>query len=290
MRLFACGLAAAALTSISAQYGTFDASVLKEASTRSTVVVLDDGTSGYNQAIMSAMKADWKFNGQVDFITLRDLGTQPLDPTRNYLLRIHRSDKEKHDAVFLALCKGWKQKKDEALVVEDGAVKNMPAAHELASIMIDPKVLGAEGSALANVYVKHLQNYMKLVMGGKITDRTTADRLYDGRTKTVKEKELWIAAGHMDKTVPDVAAARETYTHTVEVVPFEQILEAVAAGKSGVAFSDVVITGADKTQWCFKRVFDAGTGELLYLRDDAALHGKKLGFISEDLRIIEQSR
>jgi len=106
----------------------------------------------------------------------------------------------------------------------------------------------------------------------------------------VKEKELWVATGHMDKTVPDVATARETYTHSVEVVPFEQILEAVAAGKSGVAFSDVVITGADKTQWCFKRVFDAGTGELLYLRDDAALHGKKLGFIGEDLRIIEQSR
>ena len=44
------------------------------------------------------------------------------------------------------------------------------------------------------------------------------------------------------------------------------------------------------TKWCFKRVFNARTGELLYLRDDAALFDKKLGFLSEDLRMIEQSR
>lgn len=290
MRFLACGLTAAAITSISAQYGTFDPAILKEASTRTTLVVLDDGNSGYNQAIMSAVKADWKFTGQVDFINLRDLGTQPLDPTKNYLVRIHRSDKEKHEAIFLALCKGWKQKKDEALVIEDGAVKNMPAAHELASIMIDNKLVSADGSVLVAIYVKHLQNFIKNVMGGKVTDRTTADRMYDARTKGVKERELWIATDHLDKTVPDVATARETYAHGIEVVPFQQMLEAIAAGKSEVAISDVVLTGTDKTQWCFKRVFDASTGELLYLRDDAALYGKKLGFISEDLRIIEQSR
>ncbi|MBL7984060.1 MAG: hypothetical protein JNM91_03640, partial [Flavobacteriales bacterium] len=52
----------------------------------------------------------------------------------------------------------------------------------------------------------------------------------------------------------------------------------------------VVMTGEYKTKWCFKRVFNANTGELMYLRDDASLFEKKQGFISEDLRMLEQSR
>jgi hypothetical protein len=51
-----------------------------------------------------------------------------------------------------------------------------------------------------------------------------------------------------------------------------------------------VITGEYKTKWCFRRVFNAATGELMYQRDEAALFDKKLGFIKEDFRILEQSR
>jgi hypothetical protein len=50
------------------------------------------------------------------------------------------------------------------------------------------------------------------------------------------------------------------------------------------------MTGEYKTKWCFRRVFNASTGELMYLRDEAALFGKKEGFITDDLRILEQSR
>jgi hypothetical protein len=32
------------------------------------------------------------------------------------------------------------------------------------------------------------------------------------------------------------------------------------------------------------------TGELMYQRDEAALFDKKMGFIKEDFRILEQSR
>ncbi len=61
-------------------------------------------------------------------------------------------------------------------------------------------------------------------------------------------------------------------------------------GAECLAIADVVLTGEDKTKWCFKRIFNANTGELMYLRDDAALFGKKEGFITEDLRMLEQSR
>lgn len=283
-------LALAAAIPASAQYGSFTASAVKAAAANTTLVVLDDGNTGYNAAMTSAIKGDWKFTASADFINTNDLATQPLDPTKNYLMKIKRSDKEKHDAMFIALIAGWKQKKGEALLVENGAVTNIPAEQELASIMVDPKVVNEAGTAMVSVYMKHIQDYLKNVQSGKITDKATADRLYDSRNKRIKEMELWVAKEQLDKTVPDAAKAKETYTHTLQLSDLAQLYTIAAGNKSGMAISDVVLTGEDKTKWCFKRIFNANTGELMYLRDDAALFGKKEGFITEDLRMLEQSR
>ena len=273
-----------------AQYGAFDPKIINGAAALPTLVVLDDGNSGYNAMVMNAMKADWKFTTELDFINTADLATQPLDPAKNYLMRIQRKDAEKHDAVFLALVAGWKQKKDEALVVENGAVINIPPAQELASIMVDYKALGSDGSAMAAIYCKHLQDYLRNVQKGTIKDKATADRLYAGRNKRIKEMNLYMPPEHLDKTVPDANKAKETYTHALEIVDRGKSMVVVESGEAGIALSDVVITGSDKTKWCFKRIFDINTGELLYLRDDAALFGKKEGFITEDFRMLEQSR
>jgi hypothetical protein len=70
----------------------------------------------------------------------------------------------------------------------------------------------------------------------------------------------------------------------------DQNYAAAYKGEAGIAISDIVMTGEYKTKWCFRRVFNASTGELMYLRDEAALFGKKEGFITDDLRILEQSR
>ena len=283
-------VACAPILASSAQYGTFNPKAIGAAKANTTLVVLDGTTTGYNAAITDAVKADWKFTAAVDFINTNDLGTQPLDPEKNYLVRIKRTDAEKHDAVFLALVAGWKQKKGEVLVVEEGAVTNIPAEQELASIMVDPKSLSSDGSALVVIYAKHLQDYLKNVESGKIKDKATADRLYAGRNKDIKEMSLWIRAEHLDKTVPDAAKAAETYTHQLEIVNGAKTMDMARSGEAGIAVGDVVMTGSDKTKWCFKRIFNANTGELMYLRDDAALFGKKEGFITEDLRMLEQSR
>jgi hypothetical protein len=140
------------------------------------------------------------------------------------------------------------------------------------------------------VYVKHLQDFLKNVEGGKIKDKATADRLYASRTRTVKDMDLWIAKEHLDKSVPDAAKAKETYTKQLQVMDLAQLMAAAEKGESGVAISDVVMTGDYKTKWCFKRIFNASNGELMYVRDDASLFDKKQGFISEDLRMLEQSR
>ncbi|MBP7516042.1 MAG: hypothetical protein KA791_15955 [Flavobacteriales bacterium] len=283
-------VALAIATSGSAQYGSFSTAALKTASANTTLVVLDGSNTGYNAAMTNAIKADWKFTSGVDFINTNDLATQPIDPTKNYVMKITRVDKEKHAATFIALVAGWKQKKGEELVVENNAVTNIPPAQELASIMVDPKVINETGTAMIGIYVKHLQDYIKQVQAGKITDKATADRLYAGRNRLIKDMSLWLAQNHMDKTIPDLNKVKETYTHNAELVDLAKCLTVAESGESGVALSDVVLTGEYKTKWCFKRIFNANTGELMYLRDDAALYEKKEGFIAEDLRMLEQSR
>ena len=114
----------------SAQYGNFDTKALAAAKANTTLVVLDDGNTSYNKAIMNAVKAEWKFTKSFDFINTADLATQPIDPTKNYLMKILRKDADKHDAVFLALIQGWKQKKGEAIEVTDGAAANIAGTQQ----------------------------------------------------------------------------------------------------------------------------------------------------------------
>lgn len=275
---------------INAQYGTFSPQVVATAKGSTTVVLLDQGDSPYNKAIMDAVRAHWKFNNATDFLPITDLAKMPVDPTKTYLVKTRRSDAEKHDAYFLTLVQGWKPKKGESLTVEDNAWTNMPPAQEVASIIIDPGVVGGDGSALLNLYVKNLQDYAKQVESGKIKDKATADRLYASRNRFVKEMDLWIAKPQLDKTLADAAAIKQTYTKPLQVMDMNQLMAATAKGEAGVAIADVVMTGDYKTKWCFRRVFNAKTGELMYQRDEASLFEKKQGFIAEDFRVLEQSR
>lgn len=277
------------LGTLNAQYGTFDAAAAKAAKAATLVVVLDAGDSPYNRAIMNAVKGEWKLNAATDFITVSDLGMQPISPDKVYLLKTRRTDPVKFEGTFLAVVKGWKQKKGEQLQQTDNAFTSIPAEQELASILVDPKVL-ADGhkAQLAALYVKHLQDYLKLVEAGKITDKTTADRVYSGRTRLIRETELVFGKDHLDKSLPGPDAIKAQYTSPFSI---GDPVAAVEAQDRSKTVTDVVITiGDHKNKHCFKRVFNAGTGELMYLRDDAAIFGKKEGFIEDDLKTIERAR
>ncbi|MBL8011591.1 MAG: hypothetical protein JNJ64_13385 [Flavobacteriales bacterium] len=275
-----------------AQYGTFDANAVKDASTTTTLVVLDAGDSPYNRAMMDAVKAHWTFTKSVDFITVNDLATQPLGADKTYLVKTLRNDPEKFTGTFLTLMRGWKQKKGEVLEVTDNAIVNLPPAQDVAFLQIDPAGMTTHGTtAFVNLYLKAIQDYLKQVSTGKIIDKATADRLYAGRNRLLRDElDLWIAKEHLDKSLPDAAAVKTHYTHKAQVMDLMQLNAAVSKGEGGVAVTDVLLTGEHKNKHCFKRVFKVSTGELMYLRDDAAIFGKKEGLLDEDLKAIERAR
>ncbi|MEO8589883.1 MAG: hypothetical protein ABI432_10970 [Flavobacteriales bacterium] len=285
--------AIALLTVISAnaQYGSFSAAAVKAAKPATLVVVLDAGDSPYNRTITNAVKAEWKFNPAYEFITVAELGTQPLSPEKVYLLKTSKVDPVKYEGTFLTLIQGWKQKKGEVLQQKNNAFTTIAQEHELAFILIDPKAINERNmDAMLTVYIKHLQDYLKMVEGGKIIDMATADRTYASRTRLIRDGELVLAQEHLDKSLPDVAKVKESYTAPVAVVPASMLITAVQAQERTRTVSDVVMTGENKNKHCFKRLFNAGTGELMYLRDDAAIFGKKEGFITEDLNTVQRAR
>lgn len=286
--------AAAALllnTAVTAQYGTFDAAAVKAAKGTTTIVVLDATDTPYNRALMEAVKAGWKFTGSFEFVKAPELAMRPITPEQTFLMKLSKVDPVKFEGTFLTLVRGWKQKKGEFLQEKDNAFTNVPADQELASILIDPKGINENNTgAMVGVYVKHIQNYLDLVAGGKITDKTTADRTYSGRTRLVRDTELWVGKEHLDKTVPDAAKVKEFYTAPVQVMDRTQLMSAIAKNDAGITITDVVITGDYRNKHCFKRVFNSATGELMYQKDEAAIFGKKEGFLDEDFKSVTRAR
>jgi hypothetical protein len=68
-------LALVALTlaaTLSAQYGTFDKKAVATAKNTTTVVLQDAGGTPFNNGLMNAVKANWKFTGSTDFATITD--------------------------------------------------------------------------------------------------------------------------------------------------------------------------------------------------------------------------
>jgi hypothetical protein len=277
---------------LNAQYGSFDAAAIKAARNTTTVVVLDGGGTPYDRMITEAIKGDWKFTKEYEFMTMADLAMMPIAPDRTYLMKVSRVDPTKFEGTFLMLVQGWKPKKGEALTAKDNAFTSIPSSQELASLLIDDAGMNERNTtAMLRLYVRHLQDYLKLVEGGKITDKATADRTYASRTRLVRDGQLWVAKEHLDKSIPDAAKAKESYSAPFQVVDLQQLVGAIEKQDRSIAIGDMILTVGDhKNKHCFKRVFNAATGELMYLRDDAAVFGKKEGFIEEDLKAIERAR
>lgn len=292
MQIRSLAIAALLVASFSnAQYGTFDANAVKAAKATKTVVVLDAGDSPYNRTLIESMKSHWKLTGALEFVTTAELATQPISPDRTYLLKTRKTDPVKYEGTFLTLVQGWKPKKGEVLAQTANEFTGIPAERELAYIQIDSKAINEKGlSHLLDVYVKHLQNYLAVVEGGKVTDKTTADRLYASRNRIVRDTELWLAQEHADKSLPDAAAVKGAYTAPCQVMALSQLAGALEKQDKSITISDVIITGVSRNKHCFKRIFNAGSGELMYIRDDAAIFGKKEGFLDEDLKTLERAR
>ncbi len=274
---------------MSAQYGTFSTEVIETFKGNPLSIVLDNGQTEYNAYIKQVIEKSWQMNAY-DFISLADFKLAQLDTERSFLVKIKKADAQKHEATFLTIVNGWKKKAGEASVYGDH-VKNVPVDSEVAYIMIDADKLerNQEGPKLW-LYMKSLERYIEAVSTGKITDKSTADRLYASRTRRLHEMDLILTENELDASVRAPEQIKEFYTQTYTIVSQEQLWDAIESEENDKAIVDVIFTGEYKTRHCFKTIYNARSGEILYIQNDASLHGKKQGLIDEDLKALERAR
>ncbi len=274
-----------------AQYGTFAGAAVKAARPTTTIVVLDGNNTAYDRAITEAMKSNWKATAGLEFVPAADFAMRPIVPEHTYLMKVVRVDPVKFEGTFLTLVQGWKLKKGSTVKADARGFSDIPSEQELAALLIDPATVNDPASAgIVALYIDHLQDYLRQVEQGRIKDKATADRLYASRTRLVRDTELVLAKEHIDKNM-DEGAIKELYSAPLKVAGMDQVMTAVKRRDPGTTVSDVVITVGDhRNKHCFKRLFNAGTGELVYAGDDQAIFGKKEGLIDSDIKTVQRAR
>ena len=272
-----------------AQFGTYDPGLASTVSQKPLIVVLDNANSAYNAALKSAVEKHWTL-GSYSFSTLGDIGASGYLPDNNYLLHTAYTDPKTFEMHHVSVVAGWKMKKSQKVSTKGNAAADIPAEQVVAGILFDPDNVNDGAGFMMDLYVKHLQDYIDHASKGKIADRTAAIRLYESRTRFVKDGKLMFSTAHLDKTFPADAEVKEVFSSEYEKGELSALENSVTAPSRDVYVSDVVITGDYKTKHCFKRVFNTGTGEIVYLHDEPALHGKKEGFMLDDMKSIARSR
>ena len=272
-----------------AQYGTFSKDVVDEFKKSPLSVVLDNGQSEYNDYIHLVMEDAWKLN-KVDFISMADFKMAQFETERSFLVKVKKSTEQKQAATFLTILRGWKKKSGEATTYGN-SIKNVDFATEVASIMLDPDKMeqDQEGPKLW-LYTKSIANFIELVGDGKITDKTTADKMYSKRTRNLHEMQLVMTKADLDASVREPKQFEEFYTKAYQIVGEEQEMGAIESEDKNLAVVDVVFTGEHKTRHCYKTIYSVRTGEIMYMNNDASLYGKKQGLIEEDLKNLERAR
>jgi hypothetical protein len=273
-----------------AQFGTYDKDLAGSVAEKPLVVVLENNNSSYNAALKSAVEKFWT-NGTYSFTTLGDVGASGYLPTNNYLAHTVYTDPKTFEMNHLSVIAGWKMKKGDRVETEGSALAGIPAEQVIAGILFDPERINDGGGFMMDIYVKHLQDYAQQVKSGKIVDHTTASRLYESRTRHIKDGDLLVMEAHKDKTFPEtMEEVKEIFPSKYEIVDNTALQSAVEAPDRSTYVTDVVLTGEYKTKHCFKRVFNTATGELVFLHDEQSLYGKKEGFLLDDFKSIARSR
>lgn len=231
------------------------------------------GSDEYNDQLKEAVEQHWKFS-DFQFINESAFEQYKSDPAYSFLY-LQTGEVNGYSTEFFTLAIGNKKKSEQPLVLKE--------------LIVDSEKLNSNGAPLVHLYVQHLQQYVNAVESGDITDRTFSDRVISKETYRIKEMPLLVTEKDLDESIRDAAKQKEYYPGEIQVVSRERINEAIL-NKESVAVADVILTGERNNMYCYKRIYDASSGELLYRQDTESLHGKKQGLIDDDLKSLHKAR
>lgn len=237
------------------QYGSFDPQAVEAARNSNTIVLLDPAESEFNQEMRAAVSRSWSFTRNTEFLTITDLASMPVDPSRTYLSKTAHNNADGSTTYRLAFVQGWRHAQGSKLGLQELALTNVPPEQELAYMDIAPDQLQGPGATAVHLYIKQLQHHLERVAKGLLNSMADADAFYAERHADVGSLELWIGR---DRSENDAS--------TLPPKTSEELQQAARDALAGVAIGELLYQQGGMAPRTTLRVFHARTGELLYLR------------------------
>lgn len=231
------------------------------------------GSELFQVQLKEALEQHWDLTA-VEFIDQNAFETRKSDPAYSFLY-LQSGEVNGHATDFLTLAIGNKKKSEQPLDVKQ--------------LIVDKKKISDEGAPMVHLYVKQIQHYVNAVAAGDITDQTFSDRFVTDVTYRIKEIPLIVREKDFDSTLDDEASRTEWFKGELIIADQERINTAVIE-EEDVAVVDVILTGERYNMYCYKRIYDAASGAILYSEDTESLHGKKQGIIQDDFKSIVKAR
>lgn len=240
---------------------------------KTTLCAVMSGSESYQVELKRAVEQYWTLT---DYQFIDEVKFEELKSDADYsFLYLHLGEVNGYPTDFFALGIGNRKKDAQPLNVKE--------------LIVDKKKISGDEAAFVNLYVQHIQRYVKAVEDGKITGRAFSDRWISDETYRIKEMPLLIRQSDFDETMHDAEKRNMVYDNEMQLVAQERINTAILEEEE-VAVVDVIMTGERRNMYCYKRIYDASTGEMLYRDDEEALYGKNHGLVDDDLKVIDRAR
>ena len=135
--------------------------------------------------------------------------------------------------------------------------------------------------------VQFMQQHIKNVQADPSVKALEHMEAYNKNRSKLKDKKLYMLAEDLSAPVSSKASVKKFYKHDFEIVDREKMEELATSGDKNAAFMLVVSPGEKKnTDLCFKMIFDAQDGSLLYADQHMISPLLKKGFLKGDLKRI----
>lgn len=135
-------------------------------------------------------------------------------------------------------------------------------------------------------FLRFMQNHVEQ----SLETGVTLQNLYGICSEDIKNYELWLMKGQLDKDVNEVKKIQMYYPHPVKLVQIGELKKAIKRGKPGVAFLHLIQpVDADKPFMnCWKFLIAAENGKLLYSGGHITGAGNEPGFLKDDFKKIRE--
>lgn len=246
---------------------------LPETLKETKLAVVMSGSESYQAELKQAVENYWKLS-EFEFIDQQAFENYKSNSDYSFLY-VQMGEVNGYPTDFFTLALGNKKKSEQPLILKE--------------LIVDKKKINGEGSPMVRLYVQHIQRYIKAVEEGTITDETFSGRWVSNETYRLKEMPLIVREKDFDSTL-DTEEKRTTFFRGELVTSDQERINNAIIDEEEAGVVDVILTGERRNMYCYKRIYNAATGELLYSSDTESLYGKKQGLIQDDMKTIATAR